>query len=205
MLKKIKDFFIEEVEEIEEIDDISQFEAEPVLKAEPHQEVTPEDNSSRVSFINLSEEKEIVETPLEKEIVEEGTTKPVEVVELEEEKEAEYEFSPVISPIFGVTNQERVLLAQSEVTFHWEKTKIESQEESILGTVISPIYGVNRPISESKAPKETEEVVFDSEYSDDYFEPELNIDESIDDLIEDYYYEVEEEEEQFTLFSQEHE
>ena len=112
---------------------------------------------------------------------------------------------PVISPIFGITNQERVLLGEGEVSFLWEETKTESQEESILGTVISPIYGINRPLSESKVAKEPEEAVFDSEYSDDYFEPELNIDESIDDLIEDYYYEVEEEEEQFTLFSQEHE
>ncbi len=205
MLKKIKDFFIEEVEEIEEIDDVSHFETEPVLKTEPHQEITPDDNSSRVSFINLSEEKEVVDAPLEKEIVEEVITKPIEVVELEEGKEAEYEFIPVISPIFGVTNQERMLLAQGGFSFRWEKTETKPQEESILGTVISPIYGVNRPVAESKVVKESEDAMFDSEYSDDYFEPELNIDESIDDLIEDYYYEVDEEEEQFTLFSQEHE
>ena len=216
MLKKVKEFFFEEIEESVEIEEFPQFEAEPVLVEEPRKEnIIPEESTNRVSFINLTEEKEPIEIlEVEEEIVEDVFE---ETKSETSEYESEYEFNPVISPIFGITSQEKNLI---EKGFFPKEVKTTKGEESILGTIISPIYGVKKPITETEEVIEVfehleepdfneEEVLanlkeesFESEIVDDHVEPELIIDESIDDLIEEFYYEVDEDD-QFTLFSKE--
>ena len=86
-------------------------EKEPAVKKEP---------SSKLSKMTIAEDK-----PVKK--------KPVRV-----EPKEDYEFTPVISPIFGVLG-EKSQLAKTPVV------KKVSPVKSSLGTVISPIYGMDRP------------------------------------------------------------
>ncbi|MDO9592412.1 MAG: hypothetical protein Q7I98_04360, partial [Erysipelotrichaceae bacterium] len=81
-----------------------------------------------IKKIDIDKEKEVDIKPIRKPIVTES--KP-------------YEFAPVLSPIFGRSDKEPAV-----------KTVVQSmpveESKSILGTIISPIYGItknkNRPV-----------------------------------------------------------
>lgn len=73
-------------------------------------------------------------------------------VRLMSEPESEYEFTPVISPIYGMTQQEGYKPPKPLV-----KQKNTPKEESTLDTIISPYYGkINQPQSSANAKATTE-------------------------------------------------
>ena len=86
-------------------------EKEPAVKKEP---------SSKLGKMTIAEDK-----PVKK--------KPVRV-----EPKEDYEFTPVISPIFGV-------LGEKSQPAKTPAAKKVSPVKSSLGTVISPIYGMDKP------------------------------------------------------------
>ena len=86
-------------------------EKEPAVKKEP---------SSKLGKMTIAEDK-----PVKK--------KPVRV-----EPKEDYEFTPVISPIFGV-------LGEKSQPAKTPAVKKVSPVKSSLGTVISPIYGMDKP------------------------------------------------------------
>ncbi len=189
MLKKLKDFFIEEIEEIEEIDapEVKEvpFSPAPKQPSETLNETEPVVTNRKV----LADLR--LDPPLKEPLVEEPVEKMPEIDESElvDELDYAYEFMPVISPIFGIAPADQPMIKK-------QLTGISTASQatsSILGTVLSPIYGSLKPMTPLTS-EPTELTLPRKEQAD--------LD-SIDDLISEFELTPEEEDESFTLFNQE--
>lgn len=152
MLRKMLAFLFEEEEIIEEVPEKAD---EPTI-IEP---VT----QKRVSRIDVDEEEpkkttpgsqtiQIEESSFEDEpkIKPEITIKKEPLPPIREKKqrtEVEYEFSTAISPIFGKLKKEEKepIVVQPKIAFE--------ESESVLGTIISPIYGIKKTGKNQKVEK----------------------------------------------------
>lgn len=156
MFKKLVNLLFEE-EEIEDLED--EFENdEPVIeirtkkpeaelpkKAEPvtlKEEIVPVNEEAETVE---KEQAESAEKPQESKgiMIDLEPAKPaaVNVPKFTQKREIEYEFSQVISPIYGILEDEKKSV--SDLTSTQPKRKVVPNN-SILGTVISPIYGVTK-------------------------------------------------------------
>ncbi|MBV1709509.1 MAG: hypothetical protein KMY54_06600 [Erysipelothrix sp.] len=161
MLKKLLSLFFEE-EEIVEEKKVEEITAPPVKKAEVKKaEPKKSENGKKAEEGEIPlevirvKDKEFVD--IKADDFEVAEYKPaIKKIDIDKEKDIEvkplrkaavpqnkpYEFSPVISPIFGRSDKEPPI-----------KTAVQSmpveESKSILGTIISPIYGItknkNRP------------------------------------------------------------
>lgn len=197
MFKKLVNLLFEE-EEIEEVDE--GFDDEPII--EFRQKTVEPELPKKAEPVTLKEEKpaeevsepveEVKETvePVEKPQESKGIMIDLDPVKPEAEKvsvpkftakrENEYEFSQVISPIYGVLEDEKKSV--SDLSSTQPKRKVVPNN-SLLGTVISPIYGITK---DSRSPMTPNRVVKEEEVE--------NV--SLDDLlskpepkVEDLWYE----------------
>jgi virulence-associated protein VagC len=148
MLKKLLSFLFEEEEIVEEVPDIKE---ETKLIIEPLSEkklsrIDVDQESSQQSVAPIS--KPIVQEPkpIEQPIIKKEPLPPI--VEKPKRQEVAYEFSSAISPIFGKLKQEEKtpIIVQPKIAFE--------ESESILGTIISPIYGVKKNKKPEKVQKQ---------------------------------------------------
>lgn len=150
MLKKFIDFFFEE-DEIEYEPELKQEVEEKMVKEEP---IFYETAHKPSTFINLEEQ---APKPKQEEVKQVSRK---ERVSADKKPAVEYEFTSVISPIFG-SNEEanaKKPKASPKASYASSTTK-----DSLLGTIISPIYGkVAMEEVEKKAasiqPKQEEEL-----------------------------------------------
>lgn len=172
MFKKLADLFFEDVEIEEEEIPLQTVAVKPekvkVVKAEKPV-VAKEEKEVEVieqkSFVKPKERSIFIDNSVTTEKkVEKKTQKPTKA------KEPSYSFSPIISPIRGVKNEELNDYVTPEV-----KVKSKVMKSNHLGTVISPIYGVSREEDEEEV---VEEVVKDETLLKDDFK---NL--SLDDLL----------------------
>ena len=78
---------------------------------------------------------------------------------MKKEEKKEYEFTPVISPIFGA-KEENAKAKTSTKTPNVNMPRARKRKENPLGTIISPYYGVNELEEfEEEAKKEQEEII----------------------------------------------
>ncbi len=166
MLKKLMSLFFEEEEIVEE--ETQEVEVKTVRKTEVKKtepvklepkvadDIKPSEKPAVKEDLQVRKEKEFVD--IKADAVEAAQYKPaIKKIDIDEEKDIEvkpirrplkpepkpYEFSEVISPMFGRSEKEQPV-----------KTVIQSmpveESKSVLGTIISPIYGVtkgkNRPV-----------------------------------------------------------
>lgn len=90
-------------------------------------------------FVSIDlEEKPKVQPTVKKEVNKEPT-RPTHVKPLRKEEKKEFEFSPVISPIFG-SKEENVKPKKKPVSV--PKTSSRNKKKNPLGTIISPYYGI---------------------------------------------------------------
>lgn len=134
MFKKLMSFILEDEEEIveEDLNEITQQEEPIVIRR------------SLVEKETKIESHQLVETP--DVLLNKNPSRMIDVDDLprpathikkiKAEKNPEYEFSPVISPMFGVSQ------AESESFSTVIPIKLKTQ--SVIGTIISPIYGVDK-------------------------------------------------------------
>lgn len=195
MFKKLVNLLFEE-EEIEDFE--SEYEeSEPVIevrtkKAEP-------ELPKKAEPVTLKEDKPKEETESVNETAEEKPAESkgimidldpvkepkVSVPKFTQKRETEYEFSQVISPIFGVIEDEKKTV--SELSSPSVPKRKVVPNNSLLGTVISPIYGVTKdaknPMTSSRVLKddEVENVSLDDLLAkpDRHLEEELYAGESI--------------------------
>lgn len=174
MFKKLVNLLFEE-EEIEELEDGIEMpepmfevrtkkpEIELPKKAEPvtlKEEKEPEIKSEE-PLVEAEDEK-VQEKPAESKgiMIDLEPQKPVKVnvPKFTQKRESEYEFSQVISPIYGVLENEKKTV--SDLSSPSQPKRKTVMNNSLLGTVISPIYGVTRDKanSTSKAVLKEEEV-----------------------------------------------
>ena len=147
ILKKITSFLFEEQEdEIIEDDEI-----QPVTMKSSAVETKREDSPKAEEVVKV--EEEIVEKPKEpvskfvditdndpieekKEVVKETKVEPVK-----KEVKKEYEFTPVISPMFGVTEEE--IKASKKANVKPVATHHMKKKNNPIGTILSPFYGLS--------------------------------------------------------------
>ena len=148
MFKKLIDSLFEDVEEIieieEEVDDPVEL---PPIKMKQKNAVLPETSKS----VYLKESQD--DTGLHKEVLKrESRSTMISVDELKEpakgkkiamqDRKSEYEFTQRISPIFGLLEDQE---DQYDVFISTlSKRRKVTKTTSILGTVLSPIYGTSR-------------------------------------------------------------
>lgn len=169
MFKKLVNLLFEE-EEIEDFE--SEYEeSEPVIEVQPKKQ-EPE-LPKKAEPVTLKEEKktEAVQEEKEETVVEKPAESKGIMIDLDpvketkvnvpkftQKRETEYEFSQVISPIFGVLEDEKKTV--SELSSPATPKRKVVPNNSLLGTVISPIYGVTKdaknPVSSSRVVKEDE-------------------------------------------------
>lgn len=172
LFQKIVDSLFDEVviEEVEET-------GEEEVSLPPVSNVVLPKSASTVSLKEKPKEEPIQKEVLKKEArstmisVDELKEPPVTVKKITPERKAkpEYEFTKVISPIFGVVKEANE--KSEEFLPSTPAKKKVAKSGSILGTVISPIYGINK-----------EEEAVDMNFSLDEEEAQL----TLDDLIETY-------------------
>ncbi len=136
MLKKIMSLLFEEEEIIEE-EEIVKPPLPPVKKViaqqEPMVQLKPEKKMEPVQPEVVEEVK-----PVLKRIDIEPEVKPVKKSAVVIKEVKPYEFQDVISPIFGKSHKEAPVGKSIQ-----PELPVES-EKSVLGTIISPIYGINK-------------------------------------------------------------
>lgn len=148
-LKKFKDLFFEE-EEYEEIVDDG-IEEEPVVAVEPvFQDIRldKEEKEEKPVVEEVDEEKvepkksELLTIAPSKDKPKPSQSKPTvkkpEVTNLNVSKKADYEFTQVISPIYGLKSTQD----QTQPVVKKMNPKKVSALKSPIGTVLSPMYGV---------------------------------------------------------------
>ncbi len=159
MFKKLVNLLFEE-EEIEDLEEgldtpepiieVRTKKSEPELpkKAEPVtlKEEKPQEVKEDVKT-EAAEEEKIQEKPQESkgimiDLEPQKPAKQVSVPKFTQKRETEYEFSQVISPIYGVLEDEKKTV--SELSSPSQPKRKTVMNNSLLGTVISPIYGVTR-------------------------------------------------------------
>lgn len=171
IFRKLVDSLFDEVVVEEELDDE---ELEEVILPPVSNVVLPQE-TKKVTV------KEEVSEPIRKEVLQKETRSnmisvddlkeaPVSIKKMTPERKAkpEYEFTRVISPIFGVMNEPE----EKEDAFlpNTQRKKKPAKPNSVLGTVISPIYGIGK--------EEEEAVNMDYDLSED------NESFTLDELIE---------------------
>lgn len=163
MFKKLVNLLFEE-EEIEELDEGYEVD-EPIIEVrtkKPEPELP-----KKAEPVTLKEEKtaeaaekqeensvlESVEKPVESKGImidlEPAKPKQVNVPKFTQKRETEYEFSQVISPIYGVLEDEKKTV--SELSSPSQPKRKVVPNNSLLGTVISPIYGVTKEARNSSS------------------------------------------------------
>lgn len=159
MFKKFVDFFFEDVEESVEVE-------EEVIEPTPQETVVRKPMADISLAPKKAEEGPVASAPSQMEFYD-VAEKPSRFIDLEEVKKeirparkehrveikdmrkTEYEFNAVISPIFGVR--------EGSTTPPQDSSKAsKSEEESILGTVFSPMYGRNANHVEEKENSEAD-------------------------------------------------
>lgn len=147
MFKKLMSFLFEEEEIVEEV---PQYKEDISKKREPSDFRKPQNETPEVTLEDPLQEKvkpksifvdsddEVKPQPTYKAKEPEHVSQPIKKVEIDKNKALEYEFSSSISPIFGKMpeKQKEEMLMQPKIIFE--------QENSVIGTVISPIYGVRK-------------------------------------------------------------
>lgn len=85
------------------------------------------------------------------------------VAPMERKQKTEYEFTKVISPIFGVIKENSTDEKEEKPTLNTKKTTTTIKNKSVLGTVISPIYGIAKEeiVEEKESVEEVEELSLD--------------------------------------------
>lgn len=166
----------EEVEEIEEVEEprylknkksstttVTRTEVEEPTKT-TMQDITLESTTTNVDkqFIRNEESSsmefyKVAEKPstfidIDEPVIPQETPAPVRreipqrKVEINDRRGVNYDFKTVISPIFGVTEKEAEISNSNDVTEH----KTTRRSESYLGTVFSPMYGMNKHVKEAE-------------------------------------------------------
>lgn len=187
--KKIASFFFEETEEDvvleEELQPIEIKKKETVtvsesakenviqpveVKKTPLREATPvgtrneQEEKENRKFVNIdiTAQKEIIKKP--KDVVQ-AVKRDIIVKKTAQKEKVEYEFTPVISPIFGSTEDETKPKQAKRVHIS-PSISNRTTKKNPLGTIISPYFGVNeleefeekaKKIIEEKEKKEREE------------------------------------------------
>lgn len=196
MLKKLRNFFFEEEEIVEDVYE------EPVVEPTTEKVVTPvkeDKESARSTFINLDEKS--VEMAVEVSREEPTKTRTIQADKPQTSKQPssktlkadDYEFSPVISPIFGISDKEKQRSVEVKKTD--VKIGVTKGTKSVIGTVISPIYGIKDNEIMAKA---------DSTVLEQHPENQMATipDISIDDILDDETA-LEEDQVEINLFNQE--
>lgn len=99
----------------------------------------PQTKEEKKRFVSIDlEEKKPVEVKKEAKLVKESTQRPV----LKKNDAKEFEFTPVISPIFGA-KEEKVEKKKNQSVQIMKKTSVPKKKPNPLGTIISPYFGVN--------------------------------------------------------------
>lgn len=158
MIKKLMSFIFEEEEVINDLDEAPQ-PRRTVGSKERTNEVSvpvqsiPLPKETRGNNLEKKQEEKVSEVVVKKEekpisslkkmtVNENQATKlPVKKVRPDGE---EYEFAPVISPIFGVLGDKSTPVSSLPIK------KKPIAQKSMLGTVISPYYGMEKPQDEDK-------------------------------------------------------
>lgn len=134
MFKKIANLFFEEVEEEIEEEPMQVKKPKPKVEKEVKTEVKDlEKKEESVKSFKSKKEKSIFIDNVKK------ASKPKEKVEVKEPEELEYEFTPIISPIRGLKEDDRNTYQVSQ-----SKKKAVPLTVSRLGTILSPIYGLGK-------------------------------------------------------------
>jgi len=141
MFKKLMSFLFEEEEIIEEVAEkpTKTKEVVPTFKDEEIQDEVKEDVEpvkNKSIFVDSDEPKPVAS--LTQSTFKANHNDEAKRVKIEPKKQTEYEFSSSISPIFGKLPEKEREAVQIQ-------PKIDLvQEKSILGTIISPIYGIKK-------------------------------------------------------------
>ena len=148
MLRKFMDIFFEEVI-VEEENDKEEVKEEIIVKQETIQQTTTpivdgKDESKKSTYITIddgfntlvSEPEEKIKIPQSAFVQNGMKTLPLKQYS---GKTVEYEFTPVLSPMFGVVGAERKKI---KVSPDYKKTEIIQPKESILGAGIRPYSGI---------------------------------------------------------------
>lgn len=147
----------------------------------PKEEVKKEPRSTMISVDDLKEPEKIKK-----------------VASVERKPKTEYEFTKVISPIFGVIKDNSANDKAEQPSLNTKKTTTTIKNKSVLGTVISPIYGISKEEIEEESVEEVEELSLDDLIEKNEVKQETNFDdadfESLVRSLEDKVDEVKKEE-----------
>lgn len=167
-IKKIVGFLFEEEEEIEEEGQLEEVSIKETLRVKPRTYVEEDDldrikrapikesvhvESVQVQPVKQEETKEVKqETKFTSIDLSKETTAQRKAPEKKQvqrsklEVKQEYEFTPVISPIFGASETEKSHVKKANgATSQTRKTIPATPKKNPLGTILSPIYGVAQP------------------------------------------------------------
>lgn len=128
MLKKLASLLFEEEEEVQvqELDEV--IEAEPKASLIAAMNPEPQTKSIEIQKLDLSLDPEPIAPPKSSFI---HTDSPIEAEPINT-----YEFRPVMSPMFGVSDRDRLKVVKKPVEVRPQPTP-----SSRINTIISPIYG----------------------------------------------------------------
>lgn len=155
VFKKIASFFFEEEEELSEEAELETivFRDEPKkVKPAPIKEKevirtevsNPTPVQERKVQASPQEEKKFVDIKVSeqaKPVVDNRRVVPTVRKKIEPVKTSEYEFTPVISPIFGASESSKKVVKTPTVPQNQPTIATTSKKKNPLGTIISPIYG----------------------------------------------------------------
>lgn len=154
MFKKLMSFLFEEEEIVEEIH-TKPVEIKPIvpvekIKEDPKSEIPVLDKPKSI-FVDFDEsnkqsEPDPVKKPEATKIIKD-TPNPIVKTKKRNTEPMEYEFSSSISPIFGRKEEK-----EKQVITVQPKIELETSQ-SILGTIISPIYGIKNGNKITKRPE----------------------------------------------------
>ena len=165
ILRKITSFLFQEAEDIEEEGELeeislSNYKKEEKPKASRYEEakqeyIRVEDATVKKPIVQdelpPQEQKHFTNIEIAKEEPQktkevQKRSKPTQVREKEVRKETgkqEYVFTPVISPIFGATDQDNKTLKKTSGTVKNSSTVTKASKKNPLATIISPMYGAS--------------------------------------------------------------
>lgn len=152
MFKKFVNFFLEDEEVVTE--EVQEEQTEPKVVHKPMADISLEPKKPEEKKVESSNKMEFYEVAGKPsrfiDLEDEPVRKDKKKVEPVSPRKTEYEFTSVISPIFGVRDNGAPKTSTSTVT-----SRVDV-EESVLGTVFSPMYGraTTKVLKEDK-PQET--------------------------------------------------
>lgn len=160
LFQKIMDSLFDEVIIEEEIDEPIKTEE---VKLPPVSSVVKEKKAEEIKKTEIQVEekaKEVVKKESRSTMISVDDLKEPEKIKktapIERKPKTEYEFTKVISPIFGVIKDNTVNEKEAAPTLNTKKTTA-IKNKSVLGTVISPIYGIAKEETEIIEEKESME------------------------------------------------